>query len=57
MSTGWPKKTNPRPNVVPLTNKADVRNRDSNNPGATSAASFILGVSCGNGGVGESALD
>jgi hypothetical protein len=57
VSTGWQKKTNPSPNVVPLTNRADVTNRDSTNPGATRAASFILGFSCGNGGFGESALD
>lgn len=53
---GSPKKPNPRPNVVPLTNISDVVNVEINRRGTRQPANFSREADFGNGGVGDSAL-
>src|SRR5579859_3434287 len=53
---GWPKNAKPTKNVVPLTNKYELRNKETNSPGATIAASRRRGTCFRNGEVGDDAL-
>jgi len=56
VNIGCPKNAKPVMKVVPFINMAELTKSETNNKGATRAASLIRGASCGKGGVGDNAL-